>query len=214
MSRSNGTVTVLSVGDIILDVPEPRTFFTPSEPVLKTADVVIGHVEVPHSTTTTSQSTDVPAPPADPAALAALPAAGFHIVTLAGNHIYDAGDVGVADTIASARAVGLVPTGAGANLHEARTPAVVESGDLRVGVLSYNCVGPRESWATSRKPGCAYVHVLTHYELDHASPGGPPRIYTLPTPTAWTGWRRTWRGCASSSTWSRCRSTRASDTRR
>jgi hypothetical protein len=43
-------------------------------------------------------------------------------------------------------------------------------------------VGPRESWATSGKPGCAYVHVLTHYELDHASPGGPPRIYTFADP--------------------------------
>ena len=62
MSRSNGTVTVLSVGDIILDEPEPRTFFTPSEPVLKTADVVIGHVEVPHSTTTTSQSRAIVSP--------------------------------------------------------------------------------------------------------------------------------------------------------
>jgi poly-gamma-glutamate synthesis protein (capsule biosynthesis protein) len=49
-------------------------------------------------------------------------------------------------------------------------------------VLSYNCVGPRESWATSTKPGCAYVHVLTHYELDHATPGGPPRIYTFAEP--------------------------------
>ena len=32
------------------------------------------------------------------------------------------------------------------------------------------------------KAGCAYVHVLTHYELDHASPGGPPRIYTFADP--------------------------------
>jgi poly-gamma-glutamate synthesis protein (capsule biosynthesis protein) len=179
---SPGTVTVLSVGDLILDEPDPRSFFGPAEPVLKTGDVVIGHVEVPHSTATASPSTDVPAPPADPAALAALPDAGFHVVTLAGNHIYDAGDAGVTDTIAAARGVGLVPTGAGATLKEARTPAVVERHGIRVGVLSYNCVGPRESWATSRKPGCAYVHVLTHYELDHASPGGPPKIYTFADP--------------------------------
>jgi poly-gamma-glutamate synthesis protein (capsule biosynthesis protein) len=175
-------VTVMSVGDLILDEPQPRSFFTPAEPVLQRADLAIGHVEVPHSTATASASTDVPAPPADPAALAALPAAGFHVVTLAGNHVYDAGDVGVADTIAHARAAGLTPTGAGATLEEARTPAVVERNGLRIGVLSYNCVGPRESWATSRKPGCAYVHVLTHYELDHASPGGPPKIYTFADP--------------------------------
>ena len=33
-----------------------------------------------------------------------------------------------------------------------------------------------------RRPGCAYVQVITHYELDHASPGGPPRIYTFAEP--------------------------------
>ncbi|MFF5987159.1 CapA family protein [Prauserella flavalba] len=175
-------ITVASVGDLILDEPAPASFLEPAATLLRAADVTIGHVEVPHSTTTVSQSTDVPAPPADPAALPALADAGFDVVTLAGNHIHDAGDVGIADTVAHARAAGLVPTGAGANLAEARTPAVVERGGLRVGVLSYNCVGPRESWATSRKPGCAYVHVLTHYELDHASPGGPPKIYTFADP--------------------------------
>lgn len=175
-------ITVAAVGDLILDEPDPASYLAPAAPLLRAADVTIGHVEVPHSTTTASASTDVPAPPADPAALGALADAGFDVVTLAGNHVYDAGDAGVLDTVAHAHAYGLLPTGAGANLAAARTPAIVERGGLRVGVLSYNCVGPRESWATSRKPGCAYVHVLTHYELDHASPGGPPRIYTFADP--------------------------------
>jgi poly-gamma-glutamate capsule biosynthesis protein CapA/YwtB (metallophosphatase superfamily) len=175
-------ITVAAVGDLVLDEPDPASYLAASAPLLRAADVTIGHVEVPHSTTTASTSTDVPAPPADPAALGALADAGFDVVTLAGNHVYDAGDAGLLDTVAHAREHGLVPTGAGANLAEARTPAVVERGGLRIGVLSYNCVGPRESWATSGKPGCAYVHVLTHYELDHASPGGPPRIYTFADP--------------------------------
>jgi Bacterial capsule synthesis protein PGA_cap len=67
-------------------------------------------------------------------------------------------------------------------LAEARLPAIVEADGVKVGVLSYNCVGPRESWARPSKPGCAYLNVLTHYELDHASPGGPPTIYTFATP--------------------------------
>ncbi|MBB4683130.1 CapA family protein [Amycolatopsis jiangsuensis] len=175
-------ITVAAVGDLILDEPDPASFLAPSARVLRAADVTVGHVEVPHSTTGTQVSTDVPAPPADPAALEALSEAGFDVVTLAGNHIFDAGEVGVTDTVAHARAAGLVPAGAGADLAEARTPAIVERGGLRIGVLSYNCVGPRESWATSRKAGCAYLHVLTHYELDHASPGGPPKIYTFADP--------------------------------
>jgi Bacterial capsule synthesis protein PGA_cap len=68
------------------------------------------------------------------------------------------------------------------NIAAAREPVVVLRQGLRIGVLSYNCVGPRESWATSRKAGCAYVKVLTHYELDYASPGGPPTVYTFAAP--------------------------------
>ena len=54
---------------------------------------------MPHSTADVQISTDVPAPPADPAGLAALADAGFDVVTLAGNHVYDVGE-GVADTVA------------------------------------------------------------------------------------------------------------------
>jgi hypothetical protein len=177
-------VTVLSVGDLVLDEPDPASFLVPARPVLAGGDLVIGHVEVPHSTTDVQVSTDVPAPPADPVGLAALADAGFHVVTLAGNHVYDAGEAGVADTIAHARAAGLATAGAGPDLASARRPAVVERGGLRIGVLGYNLVGPRESWATSRKAGCAYVRVLTHYELDHASPGGPPSVYTFADPVS------------------------------
>ena len=177
-------ITVLSVGDLVLDEPDPGSFLEPSRARLSAADLVIGHVEVPHSTTDVQISTDVPAPPADPAGLTALAGAGFHVVTLAGNHIYDAGEVGIADTIKHANEAGLVTVGAGANLAEARRAAVLERAGVRIGLLSYNLVGPRESWATSTKAGCAYVRVLTHYELDHASPGGPPAIYTFADPAS------------------------------
>lgn len=173
---------VLLTGDLILDEPDPDGFFEPSRTLLRGADLVIGHVEVPHTARGVETSTDVPAPPADPAHLAALPRAGVQVATLAGNHLHDSGPNGIEDTVATLRGLGLATTGAGMNLAEARTPALVERQGVRVGVLSYNCVGPREGWATSRKPGCAYVKVLTHYELDHASPGGPPSIYTFCAP--------------------------------
>lgn len=56
-------ITVASVGDLILDEPDPASFLAPAAPLLTSADVTVGHVEVPHSTTTVQQSTDVPAPP-------------------------------------------------------------------------------------------------------------------------------------------------------
>lgn len=47
----------MAVGDLILDEPDTASFFAPSAPVLKSADLVLGHVEVPHSTTTRQIST-------------------------------------------------------------------------------------------------------------------------------------------------------------
>jgi poly-gamma-glutamate synthesis protein (capsule biosynthesis protein) len=169
---------LLLLGDLILDEPDPDSFFEPSRELLRSADLVVGQVEVPHTLRGVPSSVDIPAPPADPAHLEALPRAGVGVATLAGNHIFDSGPNGIEDTIATLRGLGIETTGAGMDLEEARRPAVVEG----VGVLSYNCVGPRESRATSRKAGAAALDVLTHYELDYAGPGGPPRTYTFVTP--------------------------------
>ncbi len=173
---------LLLVGDLILDEPDPDSFFDPSRELLRSADLAIGHVEVPHTSRGVASSVDVPAPPAEPAHLAALQRAGFGIATLAGNHVYDSGAAGVEDTIATLRGLGIATAGAGMTIEEARLPAVVEVSGVRVGVLSYNCVGPRESRATSRKAGAAPLDVITHYELDYAGPGGPPRTYTFVAP--------------------------------
>jgi poly-gamma-glutamate capsule biosynthesis protein CapA/YwtB (metallophosphatase superfamily) len=175
-------LTVLAVGDLILDEPDPGSFFAPARPVLATGDVVIGHVETPYTTTPMQSVLGVPAPPVAPAQLDALPQAGFTVATLAGNHVFDQGHAGVRDTLEALRSAGLQTAGAGMTLGEACQPALVKARGRTVAVLSYNTVGPRESWAGPGKPGCAYVHVLTHYELDHASPGGRPRVYTFAAP--------------------------------
>lgn len=170
------------VGDLILDEPNPDVLFDLARPRLLACDVLAGHVEVPHTKRGEEAPVDVPAPASDPANLAALQRAGFRVATLAGNHIADAGPKGVEDTIAELRRLGIATTGAGMNLADARLPAIAERHGLRFGFLSYNCVGPRESWAGAARAGCAYVHVLTHYELDYASPGGPPHVYTFAEP--------------------------------
>jgi poly-gamma-glutamate capsule biosynthesis protein CapA/YwtB (metallophosphatase superfamily) len=180
--NDSATLKLMLVGDLILDEPEPDSFFELTRSTLQKADVLIGHVEVPHTRRGHENTSDVPAPPSDPDNLAALSRAGFQVATLAGNHMFDAGPNGVEDTVGALRQLGIVATGAGMCLAEARKPAIVVQRGLRVGTLSYNCVGPRESWANEKKAGCAYVQVITHYELDYATPGGPPRIYTFAEP--------------------------------
>lgn len=180
-------VTIMAVGDLVLDEPDPDAYFAPSAAVIGSADLAIAQIEVPHTTSTESASVDVPAPPADPGNLAAAGRAGFAVATLAGNHIYDCGRQGIADTVRLCREAGMTPTGAGMSLAEAWEPAVVERGGHRIGVLNANCVGPRESWATSKKAGSAYVKVITHYELDSANPGGPPAVYSFCNPASLRG---------------------------
>ncbi|MCW4384635.1 CapA family protein [Salinibacterium sp. SYSU T00001] len=180
-------ISIMAVGDLVLDEPDPDFYFQPSAATLQAADLAIAQIEVPHTTSTESASVDVPAPPADPAHVAAAARAGVAVATLAGNHIYDCGPQGIADTIRLCREAGMIPTGAGMTLEEAWEPAVVERGGHRIGVLDVNCVGPRESWATSKKPGSAYVKVVTHYELESANPGGPPTIYSFCDPTSLKG---------------------------
>lgn len=176
-------ISLLMVGDLVLDEPDPDRFFDGARAVLRGADIVVGHVETPYTLRGREQSGDVPAEAADPAKLASLARAGFHAASLAGNHVYDQGDDGVSDTIAGLREQGIAAFGAGPDLAAARAPAVIERGGLRVGFLSYNCVGPRLSWAGAAKAGCAYVQVISHYETEGANPGGPPQAFTFPETT-------------------------------
>ena len=170
-------VVVLATGDLIIDEPEPDTYFDAARPTLGSADVLVGHVEVPF-TLDRAGSANVPREARDPLKLAALRRAGFHVASLAANHLFDEGAVGVSDTLAGLRAQAIAPFGAGMTLDEARQAAIVERVGRRLGFLSYNLVGPKEAWAGAGKAGGAYVYILTSYELDHATPGGAPNVYT------------------------------------
>jgi poly-gamma-glutamate capsule biosynthesis protein CapA/YwtB (metallophosphatase superfamily) len=186
-STPMSSITIMAVGDLVLDEPDAPFFFAPSRDVLRSADLAIAQIEVPHTYSMESSSVDVPAPPADPVNLQAAADAGFAIATLAGNHIYDCGRQGIEETIRFSNEAGMLTTGAGLNLAEAKKPAIVERGGHRIGVLNFNCVGPKESWATSSKAGAAYIKVITHYELDSANPGGPPSIYSFCDPRSLQG---------------------------
>jgi Bacterial capsule synthesis protein PGA_cap len=150
--------TLLLTGDLILDEPDPDHWFSHVAPVLRAADLAIGHVEVPFTLRTDGGAPN-PNPGRDPAKLGALARAGIGVATLAANHAADQGRAGVEDTLAGLRAAGIQPAGVGLDLAAARRPALARVGDLRVGVLSFNCVGPPSSWASERGAGCAYVDV-------------------------------------------------------
>lgn len=173
----DAALRLLATGDLILDEPDPAFYFEPSRALLQAADVVVGHVEVPF-TLRRSGTPNIPLEARDPAKLKVLAEAGIDVASLSANHLYDEGDAGVQDTIDGLCAVGIVPFGAGPDLRQAREAAILERRGVRFGFLSYNLVGPKDTWAGARKAGGAYVYILSSYELDHATPGGTPNVFT------------------------------------
>ena len=186
---STRTLTMLAVGDIILGQPNAESNFDLTAPVLRSADVAIGQLEIPFTNRVIESyyleiPTEIPAMPGcDPGNISAFSFAGFDLLTLAGNHIWDAGVPGIEDTINELRKYKIAFVGAGMNINEARKHVIIERDGTRFGFLNYNCVGPKMTWATPEKPGCAYVYIITHYELDHPTPGSSlPKVYTFIEP--------------------------------
>ena len=160
MGRSFVLEMVVS-GDLVLDEPDAGHWLSGIAPALQGADVAVGHLEVPHTSRGVELEGDVPAPGAPPENLAALAGAGFDMLSLGGNHIADCGAEGIEDTLAGLDNLGIVHAGAALNLAAARRPARCEAGGRRIALLSYNCVGPEASWATSDRAGSAYLRVET-----------------------------------------------------
>jgi len=84
--------------------------------------------------------------------------AGFDVITVATNHIKDCGLVrgcinnAMFDTLANLRAQGIQPTGAGLNLAQATTPAIVTVHGVRFAFLGVSAVND-PTWADANTAG-------------------------------------------------------------
>jgi poly-gamma-glutamate capsule biosynthesis protein CapA/YwtB (metallophosphatase superfamily) len=161
--KEKPAIKLITVGDIYLGgrmqeyvIKDPSYPFAATLSVLKDADLLLGNLEVPLSLrgkvwldkTYTLQS--------DPRGVHALNTGNFHVVTLANNHIMDFGPDALYQTISVLKEHGILHAGAGANLSEARKPAMAKTGDLTFAILAYNNTFPLEFNAGLKKPGTAY----------------------------------------------------------
>jgi poly-gamma-glutamate synthesis protein (capsule biosynthesis protein) len=95
---------------------------------------------------------------ADTVAIDALKLAGIDCVTLANNHVLDFEEPALFEMLDLLDQAGIAHTGAGRNLDEARRPAVLEAGGLRVGVVAFTDNEP--GWAaTASSPGTSYIPI-------------------------------------------------------
>lgn len=176
------TQVLLAVGDLAMDRDDYAESFAATREVLAAADITFGQIE----TSFASKGVRLPqarhAVLARPDGAAALADAGFDLVSMAGNHVLDWGNEAFHETKANLEAAGLRVVGAGADIAEARTPAIFTLPDgTRVAVLAYCSILPQGYWAEERRPGCAPMRAHTLYEqIEHDQPGTPARIHTFP----------------------------------
>jgi hypothetical protein len=91
----------------------------------------------------------------DPALEAGLRRAGIDIVSLANNHIRNAGSRGVVETIRHVREAGMASVGAGRDVEQARRGTCLEAAGQRVCFLAYVGYDTARNEATERRPGAA-----------------------------------------------------------
>lgn len=94
---------------------------------------------------------------ADPKLIDGLVKAGIDYVSIANNHIGDAGDAGILQTIANLRKRGLKYSGAGKDLAAARKPALLKTHGVTVAILGYNTIAPSSYFAGTRETGSSQL---------------------------------------------------------
>ncbi len=105
----------------------------------------------------------------------ALRLSGLHAVGIANNVNYGADNI--AASIAKLDQIGILHTGAGANLAVARAPALIKRNGLRVGVVQRSSVyWPTDHEAGADAPGIAVLRGHTAYQvpIGRIVPGTPP----------------------------------------
>ena len=158
---------ISAVGDIMLD-GKARPYlqrhgydhaFAQVRPLFADSDLVIGNLEGPLTTASAPlvEKEYLFRSPAQPVA-SALARAGIGAVSLANNHALDYGLVGLRDTIAALGDAGVEYFGAGETLDDARSPAVVDTGRVKIGMLGYSNTFPEEFWAGESRGGTAFGH--------------------------------------------------------
>ncbi len=117
----------------------------------------------------------------DPRLEAGMENAGVDVVSLANNHIRNAGSDGVLQTIRAVKAAGLVPVGAGANVTAARRPVWFTVDGIRIAILAYDAVNLGSAGATATRAGAAPLD-LAHCRADirAARAAGADVVVVLP----------------------------------
>jgi len=116
----------------------------------------------------------------DPALLAGLQNAGVDVVTIANNHIGNAGPGGVIETIDHLDKLGVAHVGAGRDGASARAPAWFDIAGQRVALFGYDAVQPADNATAKRAGSAGLVSAGYHADVTAARDGGADVVVVLP----------------------------------
>jgi len=176
-------VNLVAVGDIQPNRSHPETLFEVVQPQLDWGDLRVCQLEATLSERGTMRS-DVrnPAHRVHPRNIAALTAAGFNVVTFAGNNNLDYGLEAFDDTISLCEENGIAVVGAGANLEEATEPVITTVKHTKIAFVNF-CSILRDGFAaTPTRGGISPLRVATFYqplENIYEQPATPAKTVTV-----------------------------------
>ena len=140
------TSTIIFVGDMMFDryvakkineAQDPLLPFAKIKDFLDTADFLVGNLEGPISARGKNQGSAYSFRFEPVGTINALKYAGFDLVNLANNHIYDYGLTAAKDTIDYLADSGISYVGFGKNSTEANSPVIKKVGDANIAFLGY-----------------------------------------------------------------------------
>ena len=184
------------------DLPYTRRTGNPGamRSLLRNADLAIANFENP-APDNFSYHTSGTRFSADPRLIDGLMNAGIDYVSLANNHIRDAGGQGILDTISNLDDRGIAHSGAGKNIKAAHRPAMMKVGRIRVAILGYDTIA-RYYAATATSPGSARLTAAAvRQDVRAARRAGADVVIVFPhwgteyDPTPFAGQQRLARAC-------------------
>ncbi len=160
-------VTLLFVGDIMLsrligDIMarnnDWRYPFLETADFLKNADITFGNLEGPISARGTKVGS-IYSFRSDPRAIEGLMYAGFDVLSIANNHIWDYGADAVRDTLTILKDAGIGVIGGGMNYQEAHAPLIKETSGVKIAFLGYTDLIPSSLDSKTARPVIAFLDI-------------------------------------------------------
>ena len=124
---------------------------------MQDVDILMANNEFPYTDRGTPTEGKTYTFRAEPESVSYLRDMGVDVVSLANNHCYDFGEVGLLDTLTTLEEVNMPYVGAGRNLEEAAGPVYFIAGDIKIAIVSATQIerldNPDTRGATENSPG-------------------------------------------------------------